>query len=129
LPKLPVISIVDDDAPLREAIVCLMRSLGYDPRSFGSAEEFLSSPHVDTTSCLIADVQMPGMSGFELQQSLIARGSKIPIIFISAFPCERLKVKALAQDPVCFLNKPFDTKTLVECLEKALQETGGGACD
>jgi FixJ family two-component response regulator len=124
LPKLPVISIVDDDAPLREAIVCLMRSLGYDARSFGSAEEFLGSPHVDTTSCLIADVQMPGMSGFELQQSLLAKGCKIPIIFISAFPGERLKAKAVAPDPVCFLNKPFDTKTLVECLEKALRETG-----
>ena len=122
-----MISIVDDDAPLREAIVCLMRSLGYDARSFASAEEFLGSPHADATSCLIADVQMPGMSGFELQQSLIAKGCKIPIIFISAFPGERLKAKALAPDPVCF-DKPFDTKTLVECLEKALRETDRGAC-
>ena len=124
MPKLPVISVVDDDAPLREAIVCLMRSLGYDARSFGSAEEFLDSPHVEATSCLIADVQMPGMSGFELQQSLIAKGCKIPVIFISAFPGERLKTRTLAPDPVCFLSKPFDTKTLVECLEKALRETG-----
>ena len=101
-----MISIVDDDAPLREAIVCLMRSLGYDARSFGSAEEFLDSPHADTTSCLIADVQMPGMSGFELQESLIAKGCKIPIIFISAFPGERLKAKALAPDPVS-TRKPW----------------------
>ena len=128
MPRLPVISVVDDDAPLREAIVCLMRSLGYDALSFGSAEEFLGSPYVDATSCLIADVQMPGMSGFELQQSLVAKGCKIPVIFISAFPGERLKTKTLAPDPVCFLSKPFDTKTLVECLEKALRETGSGVC-
>jgi FixJ family two-component response regulator len=127
LPKAPVISIVDDDAPLREAIVCLMRSLGYNARSFASAEEFLISPHVDATSCLIADVQMPGMSGFELQQSLIAEGRKIPVIFISAFPGEKLKAKALGPHPVCFLHKPFDTKTLVKCLEKALRETDHGA--
>ena len=112
LPKLPVISVVDDDAPLREAIVCLMRSLGYDARSFGSAEEFLGSPHVDATSCLIADVQMPGMSGFELQQSLIAKGCKIPIIFISAFPGERLKTKAAGAGPRMLPEQAFRHQNL-----------------
>jgi FixJ family two-component response regulator len=124
VPELTVISVVDDDAPLREAIVCLMRSLGHDARSFASAEEFLLSPYVDATSCLIADVQMPGMSGFELQQSLLAKGRNIPTIFISAFPGERLKAKT-APDPVCFLSKPFDTKALVDCLEKALEKNSG----
>ena len=128
MPKLPVISVVDDDAPLREAIVCLMRSLGYDARSFGSAEDFLNSPHVEATSCLIADVQMPGMSGFELQQSLIAKGCKYSRHLHLGLSRERLKSRTLAPDPVCFLSKPFDTKTLVKCVEKALRETGTGAC-
>jgi len=89
------------------------------------AVDFLTKPFRDQE---LLDAQMPGMSGFELQQSLIAKGCKIPVIFISAFPGERLKTKTLAPDPVSFLSKTFDTKTLVECLEKALRETGSGAC-
>ena len=93
-----------------------------------NAVEALAHLRERAYSVVITDVQMPGMSGFELQQSLVAKGCKIPVIFISAFPGERLKTKTLAPDPVCFLSKPFDTKTLVECLEKALRETGSGVC-
>ena len=129
MPKVPVISIVDDDASLREAILCLMRSLGYDAHSFASAEQFLGSPYLDATSCLIADVQMPGMSGIELQHALISMGRSLPVILISAFPGERLRAKSLVPDPVCFLSKPFDTKALVECLEKALRNKDSGPAE
>jgi FixJ family two-component response regulator len=120
VPKIPFISIVDDDVSLREAIVCLMRSLGYHARSFASAEDFLQSPYVDDTSCLITDVQMPGMSGIDMQRALAASGRTIPVIFISAFPSERRKAAEVNPGTVCFLSKPFDSKILVDCLTEAL---------
>ena len=123
--KNPVIAIVDDDTSVRVATTCLMRSLGYVALGFASAEEFLGSPHLGEAACLIADVQMPGMSGIELQRSLIAQGCDIPVILISAFPAERLKaVRVLGADAVRFLNKPFDTKNLLDCLEAALRSRG-----
>jgi FixJ family two-component response regulator len=90
-----LISIVDDDEAMREATKGLIRSLGYQVTTFASAEEFLQSDNVDETSCLIADVQMPGLSGIELQRDLIARGFKMPTIFITAFPEERTRCRAL----------------------------------
>jgi FixJ family two-component response regulator len=116
----PVISVVDDDDSVRTATTCLMRSLGYTAYGFASAEEFLSSPHLPDTTCLIADVQMPGISGIELERTLIERGYHIPVILISAFPEERLKARATSPTAACFLRKPFDSKALVECLGAAL---------
>jgi FixJ family two-component response regulator len=127
LPQSPVIAIVDDDASVRAATTCLMRSLGYTAHSFASAEDFLQSPHVADAACLIADVQMPGMSGVDLHSVLIARGRRIPVIFITAFPEERVRVRALDSGAVCFLSKPFDSKILVECLKTALQPMGNDA--
>ena len=86
LPKVPLISIVDDDESVRESTKDLIRSLGYVAATFASAEEYLRSGHVTDTSCLIADVQMPGMSGLELQDRLVADGHRTPIVFITAFP-------------------------------------------
>jgi FixJ family two-component response regulator len=83
LQQTPVISIVDDDESVREATKSLIRSLGYRAVTFGSAEEFLESPHVMATACLITDVQMPGLSGVELQDRLIADGHRMPLIFVS----------------------------------------------
>jgi FixJ family two-component response regulator len=87
----PMISIVDDDKSVREATESLVRSLGYNAVTFGSAEEFLGSAYLMTTACLINDIQMPGLSGVELQERLIADGHRLPMIFITAFPNARLE--------------------------------------
>jgi FixJ family two-component response regulator len=120
----PLISIVDDDESHREATKGLIRSLGYQAATFASAEEFLQSDSVDNTSCLITDVQMPGLSGIDLQRGLIARGVEMPTIFITAFPEEGTRVRALTAGAFGYLGKPFSEESLVECLEKALGRSG-----
>jgi FixJ family two-component response regulator len=122
--KVSVISIIDDDKSVRAATLRLVRSLGLPAFSFASADEFLQSPHVNDSSCVIADIRMPNMSGVELQSLLIAKGQPIPFIFITAFPEERIRTQALEAGAVCFLNKPFDGKTMVECLTVALKKHG-----
>lgn len=102
-----------------------MRSLGYDALTFASAEEFLQSDYVDRAACLIVDVQMPKMSGLDLQSALRAKGYHMPIIFITAFPEERLRTRALEGGAICFLSKPFDGKVLVDCLTTALASPAG----
>jgi FixJ family two-component response regulator len=121
LPHIPVISIIDDDASVRVATNNLIRSLGYTVHAFASAEEFLHSARLDDTSCVIADVQMPAMSGFELQSLLTAQGRFLPFIFITAFPEETIRARALKVGAICFLTKPFDGQTLIECLDAALE--------
>jgi len=125
LPRVPVISIIDDDASVRAAANRLVRSLGYIAYPFASAREFLESSQLDDTACLIADVQMPGMSGLELQSLLRAQGRTLPIIFITAFPEESVRKRALDAGAVCFLIKPFDGPTLIKYLDKALERDGG----
>ncbi|MGA7490040.1 MAG: response regulator [Xanthobacteraceae bacterium] len=120
--QVPVISIIDDDASVRAATNRLVRSLGYIACTFASADEFLRSPRLDTTSCVIADIQMPGMSGVELQDLLLAQGRRLPIIFVTAFPDENVRARALDAGAVCFLSKPFDGATLVKYLDVALEE-------
>jgi FixJ family two-component response regulator len=104
-----------------------VRSLGYATHTFASADEFLRSPQADITSCVIADIQMPGMSGVELQDLLRAQGRRLPFIFITAFPDERLRARALDAGAVCFLTKPFEGATLVKYLDVALDKGGGAA--
>jgi len=116
----PVISIIDDDPSVREATDGLVRSLGYRSVTFASAEDFLQSDRIAETSCLITDVQMPGLSGVELQTALIARGSRMPIIFITAYPEERVRRSVLDAGAVGFLSKPFEEAVLIEHLETAL---------
>ena len=116
-----MISIVDDDPSVREAMSGLIRSLGFDAVTFSSAEDFLQSDRIDETSCLITDVQMPGLSGVELQSRLISRGSPVPIIFVTASPERRIEAQVRSAGAVGFLNKPFDDKTLIECLDRALR--------
>jgi FixJ family two-component response regulator len=116
----PVISIVDDDKSVREATKALVRSLGYTAATFASAEEYLQSERVRDTSCLILDVQMPGMNGVDLQERLIADGTRTPVIFMTAFPEERTRARVLGAGAVGFLSKPFDDERLIECLDKAL---------
>jgi FixJ family two-component response regulator len=116
----PLISIVDDDESMRESTKGLVRSLGYRAATFASAEEFLQSNSVDGTSCLIADVQMPGLSGLDLQRDLIDRGVRLPTIFITAFPEEGTRDRALKAGAVGFLDKPFSEESLLRCLDTAL---------
>jgi FixJ family two-component response regulator len=122
--ELPVISIIDDDGSVRCAICNFVRSLGYIVHPFASAVEFLQSDHLHETSCVIADVKMPVMTGVELQAHLRAQGRCVPFIFITAFPVEISRARALKAGAICFLTKPFDGEALAKCLECAL----GGHC-
>ena len=121
LSRAPVVSIVDDDDSVRTAMSSLVRSLGYEACLFASAEAFLASPHLDDTSCLIADIQMPGMSGLDLQSELHARQRYIPIIFITAFAEERIRKRAEAAGALGFFSKPVDSRTIIGCLDMALK--------
>jgi FixJ family two-component response regulator len=127
VPEVPVISIVDDDASVRTATGRLLRSMGFSVYVFASVQEFLSSPRLRETSCVIADVQMPGMSGLELQDYLIAHDHGMAIIFITAFPHDQLRERAMRAGAVCFLSKPFDEPQLLQCVERALAKSYGGA--
>ena len=115
-----MISIVDDDESVREATKGLVRSLGYTAATFASAEDFLQSNQVNDTSCLITDVQMPGLSGVELQSQLIAQGNSTPMIFVTAFPEERTRARALKAGAIGFLTKPFNEERLIEYIHAAL---------
>ena len=115
------ISIIDDDQFAREATGDLVQSLGYEVLTFESAERFLESGCLAETSCLITDLQMPGLSGLDLQSRLIAEGQRIPVIFITAFPEERFRRRAMNAGAVGFLSKPFDEEALIHSLETALQ--------
>jgi len=115
------IAIVDDDEAVREAMKLLMRSLGYHASTFASADEFLNSEQLDDTSLLITDVQMPGLSGIDMQDLLIAEGHRIPIIFITGHPDDNARVRAVKTGAVAFLTKPVNADHLVGHLEKALK--------
>jgi FixJ family two-component response regulator len=121
-----VISVIDDDASVRAASDNLLRSLGYAVYTFVSAEEFLQSDRLDDTSCVIADVQMPGMSGVDLQARLLTEGCRVPFIFMTAFPEKAIRARALKAGAICFLTKPFDRVTLIRCLDTALKKHSGG---
>ena len=119
-----LIAIVDDDETMRAATKTLVRALGYNISTFGSADEFLKSEQVHDTSCLITDVQMPGLSGIDLQDHLIARGHCIPTIFMTGYPSDSVRARAMKAGAVCFLNKPFSLDHFIECIEKALKLPG-----
>ena len=118
--KVPVISIVDDDESFRKATVNFVRSLGYAASAFSSAEEFLQGEHARDSDCLITDLQMPGMSGLELQSRLAAAGNSLPIIFVSAFAEMKARQQALAAGAVEFLDKPLRDERLTSCLAALL---------
>ena len=107
---------------MRATTDSLVRSLGYFVYAFASAEEFLLSNHLDDLSCVIADVQMPGMSGIELQAHLVTQGYRVPFIFFTAFPDERIRAQALRAGAICYLTKPFDGDSLVQGLRAALKK-------
>jgi FixJ family two-component response regulator len=106
-----------------------VRSLGFVARTFASAQDFLRSPRLEETACLILDVQMPGMTGVDLQDVLLKGGYRIPIIFITAFPEDRVRDRVLRAGAVSFLIKPFDGRKMIDCLQVALQKRNDGAAD
>jgi FixJ family two-component response regulator len=112
----PLVSVVDDDESMREAMRGLMKSLGYTAEAFASAEEFLSSRQVPGTFCLIADVHMPRMTGLELHRHLMASGKTIPTILITAYPDDSVRERALGEGVVCYLTKPFEENDLLACI-------------
>jgi FixJ family two-component response regulator len=117
----PLISIIDDDASMRTALTGFVRSIGYEARSFASAEEFLASAGVVEYSCVITDIKMPGMSGFDLKRVLAAQKGAPPVIMITAHTLPGLDQKAIESGAVGFLTKPFTAAALLVCLEKALR--------
>ena len=119
--KVPLISIIDDDDSVREAMQRLVRSLGYASATFASAEEYLLSGRLRDTSCVITDIKMPGMSGVEMQNRLIANGNRTPVIFVTAFPDEKIRNRVLDAGAYGFFSKPFYENCLIACLEKALE--------
>jgi FixJ family two-component response regulator len=124
LPKKPLITIVDDDTSLRKALKSLMASLGFAVQDFPSAPDFLASPDFAGTSCLIADINMPRMTGVELHRQLLGTGHDIPTILITAYPDERIRAEALNRGVIGYLTKPFDENALLECINSALARPG-----
>ena len=120
MPQKIVIAVVDDDQSVREALTGLMKSLGYRAVAFQSATDFLNSNRRHGVACLIADVQMPGMTGPELHDRLAASGKPIPTILITAYPDEAVRARALRAGVKCYLTKPFSEDDLLECLRSAL---------
>lgn len=118
--KTHVISIIDDDPSVREATQSLVRSLGYSAQVFSSAEEYLQSGPARDCACVITDLHMPGMSGAELQDHLIAEGCRIPMIFVTAYFEERARDRVMDAGAFGFLRKPFSDESLIECLDKAI---------
>jgi FixJ family two-component response regulator len=116
-----VISVIDDDASVRAATNNLLSSHGYMVHTFASAEDFLQSAHNDESACVVADIQMSGMSGLDLLTHVRKRGNEVPFVFITAFPDEGVRARALSAGAICFLAKPFTAPVLIGCIETALK--------
>ena len=123
MPQHTLISIVEDDQPFRESMRKLVRALGYTVEAFPSAADFLASPLLSATACLVADVQMPGMTGVELHRNLSEAGYAIPTILVTAYPDEAVRNRALKNGVVCYLSKPVDDEHLERCLRSALESS------
>ena len=123
MPRLPHISIIDDDDALRSSLENLIRSVGLRVQGFSSAESFLSSNQAPETHCLILDVRMPGMSGLELQRQMVVANSHMPIIFITAHEDDDRRTQALEAGAVAFLYKPFYEEELFNAIDAALDDS------
>ena len=126
VPKNPLIAIVDDDEAVRIALQALVRSLGFPNSAFASAEDFLSSRDLPRSACVIADVNMPGVTGLELHHRLIASDTDIPVILVTAYPDDALRQKSLRAGVVGYLSKPFGDNDLLACVRAALERAKPG---
>ena len=122
-PLEPVVCIVDDDPAIRRALGRLIESVGLQVEQFATPAEFLDPGPAGEVGCLVLDVQLPGMDGFELHDRMIDAGNGVPVIFITAHPNAHARAKARREDVVAFLEKPFDDQTLFDALETALDRT------
>ena len=118
------IAVVDDDELMRDAIEGLIESMGHKATTFESADQFLASHLRREVTCIVADIQMPGRSGLDLQAALVAEGVATPIIFVTALPREDARRRAIEGGSQCFLIKPFEAQDLVRCIEEALTHAG-----
>ncbi len=121
MPPGQLISVIDDDDSFRSALIGLIRSFGYSACGFESAEAFVESSYMRSSACVITDVQMPGMSGIELQQFLTRSQCAVPVIMVTARTEPGLEQKALSSGAMCLLRKPFQTDVLMAWLQKALK--------
>ena len=121
-----MVSIIDDDQSFRESVVDLVRAMGFEAQEFERAEDFLSSGGIARTACLVTDMRMPGMTGLELHERLIARGEAIPTIVITAFPKDDDRARAQRNGVICYLAKPFDHNQLADCITSALEKSQAG---
>jgi FixJ family two-component response regulator len=121
LSKGTLIAVVDDDDSVREALAALLKSIGYDAVAFERAEDFLSSDHRRGADCLIADIQMPGMTGFDLYARIAASGQAIPTILITAYPDRGAQTRALRDGVKACLTKPFTEDELLRSIRLALE--------
>ena len=120
MPKRSLVSVVEDDQFFRESMRRLMRSLGHRVETFASPADFLASPHLGETACLIADVNMPVMTGVELHRHLVDSGHAIPTILVTAYADDDVGSRALKDGIICYLRKPVDEKYLKRCILAAL---------
>jgi FixJ family two-component response regulator len=127
MPRVPLISIVDDDDALRVSLDNLIRSIGFRAQGFASSEAFLSSDHVHDTACLILDVRMTGMNGLDLQGHIAAANWQIPIIFITSHVDDRVRRRALEAGAVDFLYKPCREEDLLNAIDTALKRSDSHA--
>jgi FixJ family two-component response regulator len=116
-----VVAIIDDDQSVRDGIADLVRAMGFDAEAFEHAEDFLQSGRAANPSCLITDMRMPGMTGLELHDRLVASGRRIPTIVITAFPKDGDQARALQAGVVCYIAKPFENNELAACIVSALE--------
>jgi FixJ family two-component response regulator len=121
----PLVAIVDDDEPVGNAIEVLMRSMGLAAQAFSSGEEFLRSPELSRTGCLVVDFNMPKMTGLDLHNQLSQMGKEIPTVLITAYPSDDIRARALQAGIICYLPKPFDETELLNCVRTALDWTKG----
>src|SRR6516164_251485 len=126
----PLIAIVDDDELARDGIRELVESFRYKAVTFSSAAHFLDSGVIAETTCLITDLQMPGLNGLDLQEALKLQGNQIPVILVTAYPHDKHRTRALNNGAVAFLSKPFDDRSLMECLTDAIElhHKSGSGC-
>ena len=116
-----LISVVEDDEPFRESMRKLVTALGYAVEVFPSAANFLASPVLGETTCLVTDVQMPGMTGVELHRHLVDTGHAIPTILVTAYPDETVRSRVLKEGVVCYLGKPVDDDHLERCIRSVVE--------